>query len=181
MRPLRRAGFRKEGRTFRRVRSACTEVVNVQVSQWSSRDALSFTINLGVFFPEVQRGLEGYLALRLGQGGPKEFDCQVRTRLGALMPEASDKWWKLRAPRGPSPRPGELGDALTTLGLPWLERMTVPEEARCCIESWAPTQAMGFHLAAGELQLARALLREILKASPENDALRRWAEGRGLL
>jgi hypothetical protein len=54
-----------------------------------------FTINVGVFVPEVHD--------LVGVGVPKslirEVDCCIRSRIGTLAPEGRDIWWQIRADR----------------------------------------------------------------------------------
>lgn len=89
---LKECGFRARGRAFNRPTSdGLTEVVQIQMSGF---DPPGFTINLGVFVPEV--------AKQLGGGGAsktffQEYHCCVRTRLPVLGPERDDIWWSLPA------------------------------------------------------------------------------------
>lgn len=102
---LKECGFRARGRTFNRPTSdGLTEVIKIQMGSFDPpgityvpglRENLygKFTVNLGVFVPEV--------AEQYGGGAPKsfiqEYHCCVRTRLPILGPETRDTWWDIRA------------------------------------------------------------------------------------
>lgn len=97
--------FRSRGRTFNRPTSdGLTHVFNIQMGSFDPpgttyhpglRENLygRFTVNLGVYVPEV--------ASFHGGGPPKswiqDYNCCLRTRLGALGLENKDLWWSIRA------------------------------------------------------------------------------------
>jgi Domain of unknown function (DUF4304) len=100
---LRENGFRARGRAFNRTTAdGLTEVVQIQMGSFDPpgttyvpglRENLygKFTINLGVFVPEV--------AQHYGRGPSmsfvQEYHCCVRTRLPRLEPEGRDAWWPI--------------------------------------------------------------------------------------
>jgi hypothetical protein len=176
---LRAGGYRKEKRTFRRASPDCIQVVNVQASAWGTRTSQKFTVNLGVFFPKAQAVLEGYSPVRLSQAGPTESQCHVRQRLGMLMPEHDDVWWSIEAGRDSSRVSKAVGEAMTAFGVPWLEAMSNFDVARREVESW-PVQALGFDVAAGDIQRARQRFRELLETRADPSAWRKWGRTRGL-
>jgi hypothetical protein len=101
---LKERGFRARGRAFNRITSdGLTEVVKLQMGSFDPPgttcipglcDSLygKFTVNLGVFVPEV--------AEQYGSGASKsfvqEYHCCVRTRLTLLGPERKDVWWDIQ-------------------------------------------------------------------------------------
>ncbi|HEV7509798.1 MAG TPA: DUF4304 domain-containing protein [Thermoanaerobaculia bacterium] len=101
---LKQSGFRVRGRTFNRVtEDGLTQVVNLQMGASDPpgtthipglRENLHgfFTINLGVYVPEVARYHGG------GEAGPwvQEYRCCVRSRLGKISGEDRDLWWPAR-------------------------------------------------------------------------------------
>ncbi len=117
---LRPNGFKKVGRNFRRKGERSVQVVNVQSSAWSSATELRFTLNLGVFFPEVH-AVKTFLGWTPSAVGPTEYECQLRARIGRLMPRGVDDWWELAARDDPAPVANRVLDALRTFGLPWLD------------------------------------------------------------
>jgi hypothetical protein len=98
-------GFRGSGRTFNRTTSdGLTEVVRMQMGSFDPpgttyvpglRENLygRFTVNLGVFIPEVAEHYGGGRSKSFVQ----EYHCCVRTRLPFLGPEHKDIWWNIRA------------------------------------------------------------------------------------
>lgn len=114
---LRSRGFAKSARNFHCRHGDVWQVVNVQASQGNNRDNGKFTINLGVYHPEVA-ALVGSVA----QGKPKEYQCTIRTRIGDLMPGKADFWWSLNADSDPDSISAEVCSVIQTVGLRWLER-----------------------------------------------------------
>ncbi len=124
---LKSAGFKKRRHTFNRaVKDGLVHLVNFQMGPYdpSGRpDVLAgirvnlhglFTINLGVYVPEMDRG-----------GTPdsswvNDYDCQLSQRIGHLMPEQNDVWWPLDF----EPSQDQAVDALREAGLPWLDKFT---------------------------------------------------------
>ncbi|MBI3607238.1 MAG: DUF4304 domain-containing protein [Nitrospirae bacterium] len=116
---MKREGFKKFGRNFLNVGSESVAVLNVQASMYNLGTTGKFTINLGRYFPSVARAA-GEPEL---QGLPKEYNCQIRLRIGHLLPENLDHWWTV----GPETNIEQLALDVTRVvedvGLPWLRRM----------------------------------------------------------
>ncbi|GEM_PF-1284397 len=98
--PLKAAGFRKRANSFNRaVRDGMVHVVSLQLGHYERFGETvvpgsdlwgRFTVNLGVYVPEMSR-----------MGSPRgswvnEYNCQLRWRLGKVMPDGLDQWWDLR-------------------------------------------------------------------------------------
>src|SRR5687768_12815065 len=95
---LKRWGFRARGRTFNRAtRDGLTEAISLQMGSFDPpgttyiaglRQNLygKFTVNLGVYVPEVARHHGGGEAKSFVQ----EYHCCVRARLGELGLESAD-------------------------------------------------------------------------------------------
>ncbi len=98
-------GFKARGRTFNRVsEDGLTQVVNIQMGSSDPpgttyiaglRDNMHglFTVNLGVYVPEVTR-LHGGSEAR---SWVQEYHCCVRSRLGEIAGDECDSWWPARA------------------------------------------------------------------------------------
>ena len=95
-------GFSRGGRTFNRpTPDRLTQVVNIQMagadppgssSSLRRSDYGKFTINVGVYIPEVAKYHED------GEAEGKfvqEYHCSIRARLGELGPERRDLWWRI--------------------------------------------------------------------------------------
>lgn len=120
-------GFKVRGRTFNRVTGdGLTQVINLQMGPSDppgttyipgireNRHGL-FTVNLGVYIPEVA-ALHG--------GGPakawvQEYHCSIRTRLGPASGASQDLWWSAHDPAAAISATQPL---LLSYGLGFLER-----------------------------------------------------------
>ena len=124
---LKSLGFRVRGRTFNRTtQDGLTQVVNMQLGASDPpgtsyipglRENLHglFTVNLGVYVPEVARLRPG----RASSSWIQEYDCCVRSRLGEACGESRDLWWPARFDDGVVT---DLRERLHVGGLPFLER-----------------------------------------------------------
>jgi len=117
---LRAAGFEWRGRDFtRRTADGLTQAINFQASQSGGK----FTVNLGVFVPEVR---DRY---RRGEALPnpariQECDCQIRTRLQMNGRDRVDPWW----PAGDwEAAAADIAGRLRSYGLPFLNRYATRE------------------------------------------------------
>lgn len=128
---LRKAGFKKSGRTYNRmVVDGLIHVVNFQMGQYPignyavpgirESDYGKFVVNLGVFLPCVSLIERGKPEKRVF----KEYDCEIRERLGALA-NGKDSWWSLESP---AEKTGDLiVNLLEKYGLPFFSRFTTYE------------------------------------------------------
>jgi hypothetical protein len=92
---LKRHGFDRRGRTYDRARDGRRELINVEPDA-CNRYGGSFTINLGIFIPEV----DSILSLYPLQAPPQEHECHIRCRTGEVGPDGrmrddkgADAWW----------------------------------------------------------------------------------------
>jgi hypothetical protein len=124
---LKGLGFKKKGRTFNRTTDGgLVQVINVQMGSHDPpgttyipglRENLYgwFTVNLGVYVPEVARYHGGGEA----KGFVQDYHCCVRNRLGNLGSEKKDLWWRNDAVADVVP---DLVERLDRDGLPFLDR-----------------------------------------------------------
>jgi hypothetical protein len=128
--------FRRLGGTYNRITAdGLTHVVNFQKERFDPPGTTSipgfrenlygkFTINVGVYVPEVQL---------FGSGGkePKfvaEYYCCVRERLGTLGPERVDIWWELKKePDSVEEVVNEIRQRLEVDAFPFLARFETRE------------------------------------------------------
>lgn len=124
---LKEKGFRVRGRTFNRAtEDGLTQVVNMQMGASDPpgttyipglRENLHglFTVNLGVYVPEVAR--------HHGRGEAaswvQDYHCCVRSRLGEACGEQKDLWWQARFEDAIV---SDLRRRLEVGGFPFLER-----------------------------------------------------------
>ena len=80
--------YRKSAFTWRKSVGDVVKVVNVQLSQFNQLHESQFTINLGIYHEQFhkERGLPQ------PRRDIKEYDCDVRTRIGRLIGN-TDYWW----------------------------------------------------------------------------------------
>jgi hypothetical protein len=102
---LREQGFNSRGRTFNRVTAeGLKHVVNIQMGASDPPGSAHiphlrpnlhglFTINFGVFVPEVAESVGNVKQKTWVQ----EYDCAVQRRIGSLVGEGKEIWWHARA------------------------------------------------------------------------------------
>lgn len=171
---LRGLGFRARGRTFNRLTSdGLTQVINIQMGPFDPPGAThlpgftnnlygQFTINLGVFVPEVWRW-----RFELSERSfVQELDCCIRARIGDVCPEQRDLWWHIE--RSDSLM-AELCRRLETYALPFLNEFATRADilvrlAGEVVSGWAePTPRIVRAIILrerGEIAEARRLLAE---------------------
>jgi len=188
---LEHAGFRKRGDTFTRaLDDGMTHVVDFQLARVDPPGTREipplrvdlhgrFTVTLGVFVPEMT------LDPRSDAPAPpwlREADCQLRMRIGRLLPGGEDTWWELD---DSSAAAALAGSALATFGLPWLDRLATRAALVAAYESEggealgmaprAPVE-IAFLVVAGDPVKAETMLRDHL-ASDLRPQHRSWVEG----
>lgn len=130
---LREQGFTVKGRTFNRAtEDALTQVVSIQMGASDPpgttyipglRENLHglFTVNLGIYVPEVAR--------RHGGGEAKtwvqEYHCCVRARLAEASGEDRDIWWRARVDDTVL---SDVRRRLEVGGIPFLERYSTRDK-----------------------------------------------------
>lgn len=92
------------------------QVVNLQKSQWNSAHDASFTINLGIYWAEVQR----ILGKPSKAVPPKTYECTFEERIGFLTPAHKDHWWEVRCESDLAVLGKSVVTTLNEFGLPWL-------------------------------------------------------------
>lgn len=90
-------------------------MVTIQKSRWNSPLEASFTIEVGLYWKDIQRDL-CYWA---GIDRPKAWDCLVRERIGALA-DGKDLWWDVPQDADVASIGRKVVSKLRSTGLPWL-------------------------------------------------------------
>lgn len=174
---LKSAGFKKSGRTFHRVRSESTVLVNVQASQFNDRNEGRFTINLGHYDPEIAQRL-GMSAL---SGPPKEYQCTFSKRIGQLLPEGNDKWWIVTPGEDNSAISNDVTHAIQQYALPWLSRVETLPGLTDYLRNERSFDAATILNALGEKKSAEACLRRLIELHPELwQRVEEWAHKLGI-
>ena len=121
---LKSLGFKKNGRTFnRRLDDGIIQVINLQSGQHpiaqgyeipGLRENLygKFVVNLGVCVESLYK----FQAPTENKKYYKEYECQIRSRLGALL-TGQDYWWKITDSNRKITE--EIIDGLETKGFEW--------------------------------------------------------------
>jgi hypothetical protein len=111
---LKPAGFTKRGLAFRHLAAGNSAVVAFQRSQSSSRDAIRFTLNLGIICGRLLADWQPSVS-KAGVA-----DAHLRARLGAFLPGAPDRWWIVDATTDTAVIVGEIADLLTQSAVPFV-------------------------------------------------------------
>ena len=117
---LRSEGYRKSGRTFYSANDTRTAVVNVQASRNNFGDSGTFTINCGVYFPDVASITK---AIPFTGRFPKEHNCTIRERIGRLM-DGNDFWWPINSNTDFSSLAKDVANTWALSGKPWIDRVS---------------------------------------------------------
>ncbi len=160
---LRSKGFKKKGRNFYREFENRIELINVQASKWNEGGEGQFTVNLGVYFPEVANIIDAIPF----KGVPKEYDCTVQKRIGHLMPSGCDHWWKIEPSINIEELATDLKTTIEKYGIPWVARMAdlneIKEEVRNDNRAFV---SAGIALLQGDKSQAREYLSLAYKQQP---------------
>jgi hypothetical protein len=85
-------GFRKSGSVFISQSKTVYWLVDIQKSRWNDKQEANFTLNCGIYIPEVVSG--GY-TIRKVPIRPSLMDCCLSVRIGILNTPPNDKWWNI--------------------------------------------------------------------------------------
>jgi hypothetical protein len=119
--PLRERGFRRKGSTFGLRGNAVWGVINFQKDRWSNRDEVSFTVNVSVRSDFLgEQDIRGLSVPVSGRTIPAEMDCDIRRRIGFLIPGHRDTWWKLSAGVLNQEVISQVHQAIIEHAVPWL-------------------------------------------------------------
>ncbi len=122
---LREQGFSRRGSTFHLREEGNWGMINVQRSQTSTADQVSFTVNLGV----ASRRLMAFWQ-QPAEKRPSVWDCHWRERIGFLLPARQDRWWTIDADTPPHTVAQEVRDATVSLAVPEVRRNLSDEALR---------------------------------------------------
>ncbi|HCG5914161.1 TPA: DUF4304 domain-containing protein [Vibrio parahaemolyticus] len=117
---LKHSGFKKKGRNFYKECDNRIEVINVQASQWNNGQAGSFTLNIGVYYPDIAKLAEAPKLVGL----PKEYECTLSARIGHLTSEKRDIWWEIDSQSELSIIGADVVAKVRQYCLPWLDEMS---------------------------------------------------------
>jgi hypothetical protein len=177
-RHLKPLGFRKSGTTWIRP-TEWKHVINVQLSKWNSSEEAQFTVNLGILIEPLHAAAES-LPLK---GSLKEYDCDVRARIGQLQPTKQDKWWTVRPDSDPEGLGDDVFTSIAQLALPWFERLSSFDAVGSeFLSQKIPFKAaIAYRLAGDSDSAATAMAQAFDQANPQIlPKLRRIAAAQGI-
>jgi hypothetical protein len=169
---LHKDGFKKRGTNFYQITPESNRLVLVQSSQWNTSSHSRFTIELGLYFPAIDAVMnQTWTKPRAEQWSPKIYNCQMRQRIGFLMPAGCDYWWTVTPSSNASDLAAELADAWRQYGAPWMRTNSNLPKAATQLEaqSWFSLAAQA-RLALGERaeasRLAKQFVVSLTKGTP---------------
>ncbi|KPJ91600.1 MAG: hypothetical protein AMJ53_11285 [Gammaproteobacteria bacterium SG8_11] len=175
---LKNNGFKKKARNFYREYSDRVEVINVQASQWNEGNEGKFTINVGVYYPEISKILEAPPV----SGAPKEYDCTVRERIGLLTPENKDHWWHIDGSVNDLEVAENVANQVEKICFPWLSEMSDLENVKNYVVKNKAFVAAGIALFQGYREEATDLIKKALKQKPlAKSKINSWGKKHGVV
>ncbi len=176
---LKKNGFKKKARNFYREFENRIELINVQASKWNEGNEGQFTVNVGVYYPEISK-ITSELPVK---GMPKEYDCTVRERIGLLAPENKDKWWKIDSSSNDSEVSDNVAKLVEELCFPWLDQMSDLEVVKKYIaKNNRAFVAAGIALFLDNREEASAFIEQALKQQPlAKSKINTWSKKHGLV
>ncbi len=164
---LKKESFKRVRNHFARWGGGGWQIIDFQASQWGSRDAVSFTINLACALDGLAKRSEWD-----EKKSPSEAAAHLRERIGVLLDDGRDRWWDFDAATDPEALAGELMMVLRRVGLPWLEARA--DLGRVLTLVSCHPERLGWH----DLRILPKLLAEAGHAEASK-AVAREAERRG--
>ena len=176
---LKKEGFKKKARNFYREYEDRIEVINVQASKWNEGAEGQFTVNVGVYYPEIAEVTDAIPV----KGMPKEYDCTIRERIGLLTPEKKDEWWKIDSSTNDYEVSERVSKQVKVLCIPWLARMSSLNEVKAAVvKSNRAFVAAGIALYQGSPEEAKEYVEQALKQQPlAKSKINSWGKKHGLV
>lgn len=176
---LKKEGFKKKARNFYREHENRIELINIQASKWNEGKEGQFTVNVGVYYPEIAKVTD---ALPVN-GMPKEYDCTIRERIGLLSQENKDTWWEINSSSNDAEVSENVANQVKELCLPWLENMSNLDEVKSYIaKNNRAFVAAGIALFQGNRVEASAYIEQALKQQPlAKSKINSWGKKHGLV
>lgn len=176
---LKNNGFKKKARNFYREFENRIEVINVQASKWNEGNEGQFTVNVGVYYPEISEITDAPPV----KGMPKEYDCTVRERIGLLTPEKKDKWWEIDSSSNDSEVSENVANLVEEICFPWLDKMSDLDAVKSYIaKNNRAFVAAGIALFLGKSEEASAYIEQALKQQPlAKSKINAWGKKHGLV
>ena len=117
---LKEKGFLKKRDTFFSLINDIRWVIEIQRSRWNNENEFQFTLNFGIYVPDLME-----IFLNLNEPPKISIEhCSISCRIGMLMNNKKDKWWKLtnNDTLSGSQKAIEIIEMIETFGIPFLSR-----------------------------------------------------------
>lgn len=174
---LKAAGFKKRGRTLYRVGTDSSDVINLQASQWNTVSEMQFTANLGTHQVDLAKELKRQRTT-LPQ---KVEECMLQERIGWVMPDQLDVWWRIDSEHTEEHASLALTKAVEGYVLPWFELCRRRETLIQYMSGRAGWRSADVLLLLGERDLAINAMERISSKLPDStDAISRWKLEHGI-
>ena len=172
-------GFKKKARNFyKELDGGVFLLVNVQGSMYNDNQDARYTVNLGVFFPEI------YEMVGFGNVAtvPSVPDCSISKRIGHLKPEKTDYWWQLTPASNLQQLATDLSASVEQYGLPWLQRNSSISDASAELKGQDPFTAAATAVIEGNRTEAADIINKIIsKGSAAKSRAISWGKKYKLL
>jgi hypothetical protein len=146
-------GFKRKGNNFYRQLPDLGHIINIQKSQWGSKNDIKFTINNGIFSREYWRGQfhNGDKALTTF---PAEPECLIRERIGHLRYK-KDTWYEVDESSDLVNLVAEMHENIRQYILPWFAMCTSTQDFVTLLmkQSTRTDAAFGKLIVFGELKM----------------------------
>jgi len=114
---LRPLGFRKSSSLFQRGIGNVVHLVEVQGSNADKADEATFTVNVGIFAPDlVYEDVRDVTKPSIGM-------AHWRMRLGSLSPENQDLWWRVSSTAEAEAAAADIATRTQKFALPALDQL----------------------------------------------------------
>jgi hypothetical protein len=149
---LKSAGFKRKANNFYRQLPQLGQIINIQKSQWGSKNEISFTINTGIFVPEYWRGWT-YNAGKDVPAFPIEISCLIRKRIGRLRHQ-NDTWYDVNERSEENVLVQQMKENVHQYILPYFETIKCTEDVLAIIKQYDPQEdVLGRLILYGELKM----------------------------
>lgn len=85
--------FRRRGNHFFKRNEAIGYCLNIQNDKWNNKWIIRFTLNAGIYTDSFWLDHYDFKHTGIVPTFPKEYDCDIRVRIGNLLPVHEDKWY----------------------------------------------------------------------------------------
>lgn len=130
---LKPLGFKKKANNFYLQLDELGQIINIQKSQWGTKDEISFTINTGIFVPEHWAGLL-YNQGKEVPDYPIEPQCLIRKRIGSLRKQG-DSWYDVTENTNENALIEDMKENITDFILPYFQTIDTQEKLLKCLET----------------------------------------------